>query len=74
MTTANLNGLSERIESRRQVKQLSLSALSACTGIADKTLRRRIADPGKFTMAELASIARVLDTDLESLIAPKIAA
>lgn len=74
MTNYTMRELSERIESRRQVKQLSITALSACTGIADKTLRRRIADPSKFTIAELSSIARVLDTDIETLIAPKVAA
>lgn len=40
-----LNELSERIESWRQVKQLSITTLGACAGIADKTRRRRIADP-----------------------------
>lgn len=55
-----------RVTATRQVEGRSVAWLSEKSGIADKTLRRRLSDPAQFSLAELNSIARVLHCDLET--------
>lgn len=46
----------------------SITSLSVETGIAEKTLRRRLAAPENFTLAELSSLGRVTGLSLEGLL------
>lgn len=41
--------------------------LSAATGISAPTLHRRLANPGKFDISELAAIATAMELDPEHL-------
>ena len=62
-------GVAGRIERARKIEGRSVAWLSEKTGIAYKTLRRRLyGAPEQFTIAELNSIARALDRSLEWLI------
>lgn len=65
MTKANQ--ILERIESARASSHRSVIWLSERTGIADKTLRRRLAAPECFTLAELSAICTALGIELEKL-------
>lgn len=47
----------------------SVTGLSTESGIAEKTLRRRLAAPEHFTLSELAALARVTGIELEDLLA-----
>lgn len=60
--------IAERISKERKSAGLSIAALVELTGIADKTLRRRIAAPEYFTLAELSAIASVFGILLEDLL------
>jgi len=60
--------VASRIEALRRREGRSLAWLSEATGIADKTLRRRMAAPDHLTLGELASITRVLGVRLEDLL------
>jgi hypothetical protein len=70
MTNADTaRGVAERIESIRKVEGRSVAWLSESSGISYKTLRRRIyGAPDQFTLSELSSIARSLNTDVEHLV------
>lgn len=46
----------------------SITSLSVETGIAEKTLRRRLAAPENFTLAELAALGRATSLSLEGLL------
>lgn len=58
--------IKNRIERTRKAQRRSVSWLSEVSGIADKTLRRRLSSPEQFNLAELSAIARVLGVSLES--------
>lgn len=66
MTTADR--IAERITSVREARQRSVSWLSAQTGIADKTLRRRFTRPAHITFEELSAICAALDVSVEDIL------
>ncbi|MDT0211202.1 helix-turn-helix transcriptional regulator [Curtobacterium sp. BRD11] len=70
MTNADTTrGVAERIENIRKIEGRSVAWLSEASGISYKTLRRRIyGAPEQFTLSELSSIARSLNTDVEHLV------
>ncbi|MFG6277967.1 helix-turn-helix transcriptional regulator [Microbacterium sp. 5K110] len=70
----NPHAIVERIEQARLAAHRSVAWLSEATGIADKTLRRRLNAPDQFTLAELNAIATALGVTLEYLFAPAAAA
>lgn len=65
----NTSSVSTKVRSLCAQRQLSISRLSEESGIPDKTLRRRLKVPDKFTLAELSAIANVIGADLEDLVA-----
>ena len=70
MTNSSPVDVASRIEDLRKSKGLTVSWVSEASGIADKTLRRRLyGDPSQFTLAELSAVAHVLGTNAESLVA-----
>ena len=64
MTTAT--DIANRIENARKKAGRSVAWLSETAGIADKTLRRRLNAPDRFTLAELSAIASALGADVET--------
>lgn len=56
-----------RIEHFRKSSGKSIIWLSETTGIADKTLRRRLVAPESFTFSELSAICSALEVELEIL-------
>jgi DNA-binding phage protein len=60
--------IARRIENIRNVQRRSVAWLASVTGMADKTLRRRLVAPEQFSLAELSSIATALGTNLEHLV------
>lgn len=60
-------GVGERVEAARHLAHLTQEQLSATTGIAYNTLRRRLARPETFTIDELAYIADATGTTFEWL-------
>ena len=66
MTTPH--DVADRIRATLKETRRSINGLPELTGIADKTLRRRLANPGSFTLEELNAIARALDVPLEHLL------
>ena len=64
----NTEKVAEAITNISKEQHISVVRLSEETGIADKTLRRRFANPDEFKLWELCAVARVLDADLETLI------
>lgn len=75
MTTQTTSeDVAQRVENARKVEGRSVTWLSESTGIADKTLRRRLyGAPDKFTLAELSAIATALNCSLEYLVAGQAA-
>ena len=65
----NTTQIANRIEDARNRANITNLALSVATNIPDRTLRRRMANPEGFSLAELISIARALDVNLEALVA-----
>ena len=63
----NPQDIATNIEAARYAARMPVTVLSERTGIADKTLRRRLTSPASFTLAELSAIARVLGVELEAL-------
>ena len=63
----NTEKIAETITKTSKEQRLSVVQLSEETGIADKTLRRRLINPDDFKLWELCAVARVLGTDLEDL-------
>lgn len=72
MTTPR--SIAARIKAATREPGKSITWLSGETGIAEKTLRRRLVAPDAFTLAELASVSRALDTELEDLLKVEVAA
>ena len=64
----NTGKIAEAITKTSKEQRVSVVQLSEETGIADKTLRRRLSNPSDFKLWELCAVARVLGTDLEELI------
>lgn len=63
--------VANHIEVIRKDQSRSVAWLSERSGIAYKTIRRRLyGDPAAFTLAELSAIARAFEVSLEHLIAP----
>lgn len=54
------------VEDVRRERAVSLLALSTATGIPRSSLRRKLANPDTFTLAEFSAIAAVLDIPTES--------
>jgi len=53
--------IADRLEAIRRSRGIAVSALPDLSGIADKTLRRRFGDPGKFTFAEFERLCAAFD-------------
>jgi hypothetical protein len=70
----NPQSIGDRVEQAREAAERSVTWLSANTGIAEKTLRRRLVAPETFTIRELEAIARALNTTLEALLAAPVPA
>ena len=66
MTTAT--DIANRIERTRKTAGRSVAWLSEAAGIADKTLRRRLNAPERFTLAELSAVAGALGEGIEALL------
>jgi lambda repressor-like predicted transcriptional regulator len=66
MTTSQT--VADRIEAALKAEGRSVVWLSGNTGIAEKTLRRRLVAPDAFTIDELSSITRLLGISLEHLV------
>jgi hypothetical protein len=60
--------IADRIKAKLKADKRSVQWLSDETGIAYKTLWRRLAAPGGFTIDELSSISRAQNTPLEDLL------
>lgn len=61
-----------RIHQVRVERNLSIAKLSEISGVADKTLRRKLNAPERFTLSEVIAIARALETPIEVLVASYI--
>ena len=66
MTTAH--ELADRLEAIRKRRGIAVSALPEMTGIADKTLRRRLRNPAQFTISELDALSDAFSITLENLL------
>ncbi|RRD61351.1 helix-turn-helix transcriptional regulator [Leucobacter sp. OH1287] len=62
------NRVSRNIKTRCEQASIPITKLSQETGIPDKTLRRRQADPDQYSLRELIRISRVLDVEVGDLI------
>lgn len=60
--------VARNIKKRCEQTSMPVTKLSQETGIPDKTLRRRQADPDQYSLRELIRISRVLDVKLGDLI------
>lgn len=61
--------VAEKIEETRKAEGRSVAWLSETSGVAYKTLRRRLyGAPEQFTLSELSSVARALGCEVESLV------
>lgn len=70
MTThLTVSAVTDRIHDALRDEGRSVAWLSMSTGIADKTLRRKLVDPDRFTLSELSAISTALGIDLEQLVA-----
>lgn len=58
-----------RIHQVRVERNLSIAKLSEISGVADKTLRRKLNAPERFTLSEVIAIAGALETPIEVLVA-----
>lgn len=63
--------VAQNIESVRIERGRSIVWLAANAAMAEKTLRRRLLAPEKFTLAELSAIATALDSNIETMIAER---
>ena len=54
-------GVSVDIERTRQTLNVSLLALSEATGIPRSSLKRKLANPGTFTLDQYVSVCTVLN-------------
>ncbi|WP_162230855.1 helix-turn-helix domain-containing protein [Leucobacter japonicus] len=67
MTTTE--AVSNRVREVAREQRISIATLSEKAGLADKTMRRRLVAPQKFTLEELCAISTALKMDLEDLVA-----
>ena len=61
-----------RITNARKDADRTTVWLSRNSGIPEKTLSRRFAAPGQFTLAELSALARVLDCDFDEILSGNV--
>lgn len=62
------NNVPDKIRELYTEQHRSIAWLSENSGIADKTLRRKLKAPDKFNLGELSAVATALGTELEELV------
>lgn len=67
----NTREIADRLEAARLAAGISREDLAVAADIPSRTLRRRMANPSGFSLAELISMTRVLRVPLEVAIADK---
>lgn len=70
----NTQEIAHRLEAARLATGMTREALAVAADIPERTLRRRLANPDGFSLAELITLTRVLDVPLEVAIAQPAAA
>ena len=68
MATATDQRLSEQVSQAARRLGLTQTALAAMVGISDIAFSRRMNGHAKWTLSEVATLARVLELDLHALL------